>query len=92
MTGVRFGVLFLALFALSAPSAALAEEPGVNVDPRSPAGKEYAIPLEEARRQAAPDESSSGIASESGSSGSASEGDSPGGESDGGGSATQEGK
>jgi hypothetical protein len=37
---------------MAAPPAA-AQEGGVFVDPDSPAGKEYAIPLEEARRQAA---------------------------------------
>jgi hypothetical protein len=41
---------------LMLPSAAPAQEPGVFVDPDSPAGKEYVIPLEEARRQAAGDE------------------------------------
>jgi hypothetical protein len=45
---------FLALLiaALALPPAAVAQR-GVFVDPDSPAGKEYAIPLEEARRQAA---------------------------------------
>ena len=41
--------------ALALPAAAQAQGRGVFVDPDSPAGKEYAIPLEEARRQAAPD-------------------------------------
>jgi len=31
---------------------AVAQEPGVQVDPESPAGKEYGIPLEQARRGA----------------------------------------
>lgn len=40
------------LIALAAfPSTALAQT-GVHVDPESPAGKEYAIPLEQARREA----------------------------------------
>ena len=39
---------------LALPAAAQAQGRGVFVDPESPAGKEYAIPLEEARRQAAP--------------------------------------
>src|SRR5947208_2692244 len=37
------------LGALTAPSAALAADPGVHVDPNSPAGKEYAVPLQQAR-------------------------------------------
>jgi hypothetical protein len=37
---------------LLAPGAARAIEPGVIYEPGSPAGKEYAIPLEEARRDA----------------------------------------
>ena len=35
---------------LLAPSAAA--DPGVNVDPDTPAGKEYALPLDEARKEA----------------------------------------
>ncbi len=35
-----------------APAPAGAVEPGVHVDPGSPAGKEYALPLEQARRDA----------------------------------------
>lgn len=49
---VRGLVVLLALLAL--PGAAFAQEPGVNVDPDSPSGKEYAIPLDRARGQAAP--------------------------------------
>jgi hypothetical protein len=41
---------------LMLPSAAYAQGRGVFVDPESPAGNEYAIPLEEARRQAAGEE------------------------------------
>ena len=37
----------------AAPAPAGAVEPGVHVDPGSPAGKEYALPLEQARREAA---------------------------------------
>jgi hypothetical protein len=49
-------VIVALLFAsLALPAAAQAQGRGVFVDPESPAGKEYAIPLEEARRQAAPD-------------------------------------
>jgi hypothetical protein len=40
---------------LALPAAAQAQGRGVFVDPESPAGKEYAIPLEEARRHGAPD-------------------------------------
>jgi hypothetical protein len=47
-------VAFL-IASLALPAAAQAQGRGVFVDPESPAGKEYAIPLEEARRQAAPD-------------------------------------
>lgn len=47
------GALCLAL--LLAPSQAVAQGGGVFVDPDSPTGKEYAIPLESARRQADPD-------------------------------------
>ena len=50
----RAVVAFL-IAALALPAAAQAQGRGVFVDPESPAGKEYAIPLEEARRQAAPD-------------------------------------
>jgi hypothetical protein len=45
-------VLALFIAALAIPPAAFGQR-GVFVDPDSPAGKEYAIPLEEARRQAA---------------------------------------
>ena len=50
----RAVVAFL-LGLLALPAVAQAQGRGVFVDPDSPAGKEYAIPLEEARRQAAPD-------------------------------------
>jgi hypothetical protein len=45
-------IAFLAAL-LALPAAAAAQRGGVFVDPESPAGKEYAIPLEEARRQGA---------------------------------------
>jgi hypothetical protein len=49
------------LLAAFLPSAAVAkDEPGVHVDPGSPSGKEYAIPLEGARRDASGGGSSSG--------------------------------
>jgi hypothetical protein len=38
---------------LGLPGAALAQEPGVHLDPGSPAGKEYAIPLAEGRAEGA---------------------------------------
>jgi hypothetical protein len=38
------------LVALIAPTAAWAQEPGVHSDPDSPAGKEYALPLDSVRR------------------------------------------
>ena len=41
-----------ALTLLGVPASAGAAEPGVHVDPGSPAGKEYAIPIERARREA----------------------------------------
>src|SRR4051794_31174635 len=38
--------------AAAAPALAAAAEPGVHVDPDSPSGKEYAIPLDSVRRDA----------------------------------------
>jgi hypothetical protein len=52
---VRRALVAFLLAALALPAAAQAQAPGVFVDPESPAGKEYAIPLEEARRHGAPD-------------------------------------
>jgi hypothetical protein len=43
------GVVLLALGSLAPAQRALALEPGVHVDPRSPAAKEYALPLNQAR-------------------------------------------
>jgi hypothetical protein len=48
-------VVALLFASLALPTAAQAQGPGVFVDPDSPAGTEYAIPLEEARRNGAPD-------------------------------------
>jgi hypothetical protein len=45
--------LLATLAAASLAPAAAAQEEGVSVDPDSPAGQEYAIPLEQARRDAA---------------------------------------
>jgi hypothetical protein len=50
----RFVLSLLTAVSVFAP-AAFAQEPGVFVDPDSPAGKEYALPLEQARREAAGD-------------------------------------
>jgi hypothetical protein len=55
----RLAAAFLILL-LAPPSAAMAQGPGVFVDPDSPAGKEYALPLDQARREAAPDASGPG--------------------------------
>jgi cobalamin biosynthesis Mg chelatase CobN len=44
--------LVAAAFAVTAP-VAVAQEPGVTIDPGSPTGKEYAIPVQSARQQAA---------------------------------------
>jgi hypothetical protein len=44
----------VAALVLGATGTATAAEPGVHVDPGSPAGKEYAIPLAQARNDAAP--------------------------------------
>ncbi len=50
----RRGLIYLVgACALLAPPAAVAQE-GVQVDPDSPAGVEYKLPLEQARRDAAP--------------------------------------
>lgn len=40
---------------LAGPAVATAQERGVTVDPDSPAGREYALPFEAARREAAAD-------------------------------------
>jgi len=55
------GLALLALLALAAPVRAQ-EEDGVYIDPDSPSGKEYQLPLESERRQADPSrEPSDGI-------------------------------
>jgi hypothetical protein len=46
-------VAAIAGLALATPGSASAIDPGVNYDPGSPAGKEYAIPLVEGRSDAA---------------------------------------
>ncbi len=50
----RGTIHFVVACALVAPSAAVAQEPA-QVDPDSPAGVEYKLPLDQARRDAAPD-------------------------------------
>lgn len=67
---MRFGrpLCGAALLLLLLASPVAAQEPGVHVDPNSPAGKEYAIPIDQARRQA---EGASGANGGHGSSGSA---------------------
>jgi hypothetical protein len=49
----RLTVALLSLLSLGLPPGAAAQDEGVFFDPGSPAGKEYAIPLEQARREAA---------------------------------------
>jgi hypothetical protein len=55
----KVGVVAVALsWIVSCPNAASALEPGVHVDPGSPAAKEYALPLNQARQTGAPSQSS----------------------------------
>ena len=54
-------VTTIALLTLAAPAAS-AQEGGVFIDPDSPAGTEYAIPLDQARREAAGGNASPGSA------------------------------
>jgi hypothetical protein len=50
----RRAVLSFLVFALGLPASAAAQiDPGINYDPGSPAGKEYAIPLAEGRSEGA---------------------------------------
>ncbi len=67
--GVReFTVALTCAVAVAIGAAdAVAQEPGVIVDPDSPSGKEYAIPLESARRQADPSDVPTSGASSAGS-------------------------
>lgn len=44
----------MALMSLAGGGGAMAQEKGAHVDPDSPSGKEYKLPLEDARRDAAP--------------------------------------
>ncbi len=61
----RGPINFAVACALLAPSAAAAQE-GVQVDPDSPAGVEYKLPLEQARRDAAPGAAGGGVGPRSG--------------------------
>lgn len=58
----RVAIVGTLLLALHAPAAYAQSENGVTVDPRSPAGKEYALPIDRARRDA-DDSTDSGRAS-----------------------------
>jgi hypothetical protein len=49
----RAAAILAAGVSLAAPASAAAIDPGVNYDPGSPAGKEYAIPLVEGRSEGA---------------------------------------
>jgi len=49
----KIPLICVAVAALVSPADALAIDPGVNYDPGSPAGKEYAIPLVEGRSDGA---------------------------------------
>jgi hypothetical protein len=50
--GAAVPVVLAAALVLGLAGTASAAEPGVHVDPGSPAGKEYAIPLDQARHDA----------------------------------------
>src|SRR5262245_47020620 len=52
--GAAAGIQLAAALAVGLPGTAIAAERGVHIDPGSPAGKEYALPLDQARRDAAP--------------------------------------
>lgn len=52
--GISRFTLLIALGVAALPGSAVAQQSGVSVDPGSPTGKEYALPLESARRQADP--------------------------------------
>jgi hypothetical protein len=47
-------VALVCVVAGACPAGASAQAPGVHVDPESPTGREYDIPIERARREAAP--------------------------------------
>jgi hypothetical protein len=54
MRGSRTSLVALVLVLLAPPIPAAAQNEGVFVDPDSPTGKQYQVPLESARRQADP--------------------------------------
>jgi hypothetical protein len=61
---VPVGLVGLAtLFAAATPASSVAAD-GVHFDPDSPAGKEYALPLDQARNEAAGDKSPEGTGSD----------------------------
>ena len=49
----RIAAAVIAGATLGIPTGASAQEKGVHLDPDSPAGKEYAVPIDRARREAA---------------------------------------
>src|SRR6266851_1024264 len=64
--GVKVAVVALAIGGSIAPAqAASGLEPGVHVDPGSPAAKEYALPLNQARQTGATSPSQVGTSNES---------------------------
>jgi len=52
--GTAAAISLVAALAVGIPGAAIAAEPGVHIDPGSPAGTEYALPLDQARHDATP--------------------------------------
>jgi hypothetical protein len=61
---VLIGLVGSAVWALAANPASSVAANGVHFDPDSPAGKEYALPLDQARNEAAGDEGSKEIGSD----------------------------
>jgi hypothetical protein len=58
----RSGLAGAAVVALLAAPSGAAAQGGVHVDPNTPAGKEYAIPLDSARREAAGKDNGTAVA------------------------------
>jgi hypothetical protein len=52
--GTAAAIPLAAALVVGIPGAAIAAEPGVHIDPGSPAGTEYALPLDQARHDATP--------------------------------------
>ncbi len=65
MNVARRTLITLAVAAVGLPAGSASAQDGVVVDPSSPSGKEYAIPLDAARRDAAPGGQNSGGDSQS---------------------------